>query len=738
MISQRRFGKAICVFAVLAGTQTACSDGKGTANDPAPDPGAVRIVYPETQRGTVVETRFGVSVPDPYRWLEGDPRTDKDVAAWIDAQRRLTTNYLSTLPGRDVFRRSLASTYDYERLGIPQKSGDRYFFTRKAGNQNQPVLVVRNGAGAERILIDPTIWSKDGTVAFAEWRASRDGTRVAYAVQDGGSDWRTIRVLDVATGKATRDVVQWARFTQIAWAKDGSGFYYSRYPEPGRGIADAAGLVDHAIYFHRIGTPQADDTLFFATPSRPGRINSAGLTADGRYAIIYSSDDLVHADVSVVDLERRDRSPRPLIQNAQDRWSVVGNVGTKLLLMTDKGAARSKIVSVDLGAPRPVFADLLPQQDAILTGAYLSGGRLLATYLVDAKSEIRRFRLDGSADGVVDLPGIGSVSAVFGEPEDREAFFVYASFNQPNTVYRYEVASGRLGAWVTPKIGADLTSIAVSQHFYRSKDGTRVPMFIARRKGTSGPVPTLLTGYGGFAISMPPGYSAMLTPWMLQGGAVAFVNIRGGGEYGTAWHAAGRGLKKQNGFDDMIGAAEHLRASKMAPADGIAIYGDSAGGLLVGAVVNQRPDLFAAALPSVGVMDMLRFGKFTGGALWLGEYGDAERESDFRNLLSYSPYHNVRAGRPYPAILVTTADADNRVVPAHSFKYVAALQAADLGPRPRLLRVDTRAGHGAGKPTAKAIEEAADMLAFAARWTGLNVGMAPGERRMGSGERARL
>ncbi|MDR6674964.1 prolyl oligopeptidase family serine peptidase [Xanthomonas sp. 1678] len=707
--------------AVLAGAQTACFDG-GSTKESSPGQDTMQIAYPETTRGMVADNRFGVSVPDPYRWLEGDSRTDKHVAAWIHAQQRLTTAYLSNLPGREVFRRSLASTYDYERLGIPQKSGGHYFFTRKAGDQNQPVLVMRDGAGAERVLIDPAAWSKDGTVAFAEWRASRDGTRVAYAVQDGGSDWRTIRVLDVTTGKATGDVVQWARFTQIAWANDGSGFYYSRYPEPRRGAADAASLLNHAIYFHRIGTPQADDTLFFATPSKPGRINSAGLTADGRYAIVYSSDDLVHADVSVVDLGRRGRSPRPLIENARDRWSVIGNVGTRLLLMTDKGAERSKIVSVDLDAPRPVFTDLLPQQDAILTGGYLSGGRLLATYLVDAKSEIHRFKLDGSAEGIVNLPGIGSVSTVVGEPEDREAFFVYASFNQPNTVYRYDVASGRVGAWVTPKIGADLASIAVSQHFYRSKDGARVPMFIARRKGTSGPVPTLLTGYGGFAISMPPGYSAMLTPWILQGGAVAFVNMRGGGEYGAAWHAAGRGLKKQNGFDDMIGAAEYLRANKMAPSDGVAIYGDSAGGLMVGAVVNQRPDLFAAALPSVGVMDMLRFGKFTGGALWLGEYGDSEREADFRNLLSYSPYHNVRAGKPYPAILVMTADADNRVVPAHSYKYVAALQAADLGPRPRLLRVDARAGHGTGKPTSKVIEEAADMLAFAARWTGLNVG----------------
>lgn len=720
-VSVQRGVRLVCVVALTAGVQTGC--GPADRSDGASGAGtrATPVAYPQTQRGAVVDDMFGTSVRDPYRWLEGDPRADRNVAAWIAAQQRVTADYLAGLPGRDAFRRSLVSTYDYERLSVPQKGGGRYFFTRKAGDRNQPVLVTRDGAGRERVLLDPASWSKDGTITFAEWKASPDGARVAYAEQDGGSDWRTIRVLDVATGKPASDVVKRARFTQIAWLPDGSGFYYSRYPDPEPGVPEAAGLVDHAIYLHRVGTPQSDDTRFFATPSRPRRINSTGLTADGRYAIIYSTADLVRADVSVVDLTRPAQSPRALIQDAPDRWSVVGNVGTKLLLMTDKGAGRSKIVSVDLAAPRPTFIDLVPEQDAILTGGYIAGNRILATYLADAKSEVRRFRLDGSADGVVKLPGIGNVSAVSGEPGDREAFLVYASFDQPNTVYRYDVATGRMGAWVKPKIGADLASIVVEQHFYRSKDGTRVPMFIARRKDVSGPVPTLLTGYGAFAINMPPGYSAMLTPWLLQGGALVFANIRGGAEYGAAWHAAGRGLNKQNGFDDMIAAAEYLHARKIAPRGGLAIYGDSAGGLMVGAVVNQRPELFAAALPSVGVMDMLRFARFTGGALWLGEYGDPTKEADFRNLLSYSPYHNVRAGTRYPAILATTADADNRVVPAHSFKYVAALQAADLGPRPRLLRVETRAGHGAGKPTGKLIEEAADMLAFAARWTGLRM-----------------
>ncbi|NZD65951.1 S9 family peptidase [Rhizobium sp. WYCCWR 11290] len=722
LISRRRFAKTICAFAVWAGShRTGFADGNA-GKVSSPNPATKPIVYPETRRDTVVEKYFGVSVPDPYRWLEGDPRTDAEVASWIDVQRRFTTEYLSSLPGRDVFRRSLIATFDYERIGILQRSGDRYFFTRKVGGQNQPVLVIREAAGRDRVLIDPATWSKDGTVAFQEWRASRDGTYVAYAVQDGGSDWRTIRVLDVAAGKETSDVVQWARITQIAWANDGSGFYYSRYPEPKPGVADAAGLVNHAVYFHRIGTPQTDDTLFFATPSRPRRLNSAGLTADGRYAIIYSSDDLVHADVLVVDLERPDQVPRVLVQNVADRWSAIGNVGTKLLLTATKGPERSKIVSVDLAAPNSEFIDLVPEQNSHLTGAYIAGDRILASYFVDAKFEMRRYRLDGSPDGIVDLPGIGSVHAVFGEPGNREAFFIYASFSQPQTVYRYDVETGQQSVWIEPEISADLSSIAVEQRFFRSKDGTRVPMFIARRKGTLGPIPTLVTGYGAFGGSMPPSYSSMLTPWILQGGAVAIVNTRGGGEYGAAWHEAGRGLKKQNSFDDMIAAAEYLRVSKIAPPDAVAIYGDSAGGLMVGAVVNQRPDLFAAALPNVGVMDMLRFDKFTGGALWLGEYGNPVREEDFSNLLSYSPYHNVKPGKPYPAILVTTGEADNRVVPAHSFKYLAALQAADLGPRPRLLRVDARAGHGSGKPTTKVIEESADMLAFAARWTGLEVG----------------
>lgn len=700
---------SLCVLVLLAG----CSSRQGGDAIPVP-------AYPEARRADVVDTHFGVAVADPYRWLENDPRRDREVADWIAAQRRASADYLARLPGRAAFRASLAAAHDYERIGAPQKRAGRYFYTRKTGAQDQPALYVHAGAaGAARVLIDPATWPGDKAPALAEWSASPDGRRLAYAVQEGGSDWRTIRVLDVATGRPLPDKLEWARFTQIAWANDGSGFYYSRYPEPKGGGAEGAGLADHAVYFHRVGTDQAQDTLFHATPQQPGHLHSLGMTPDGRYAVIYSTADLVRADITVVDLARSVRTPRKLIAGPSHRWSVVGNVGATLYLLTDQDAPRSKIVSMDLDAPQPAFVDLVPQQDAIMSAATVAGGRLLVSYLVDAASEIRRYTLDGAPDGAVRLPGLGSVGALVSDPRDQEAFFVFASFDQPNTVHRLDVAANRTSVWIEPKVRADLRPIVVEQVFYASKDGARIPMFIAGREDVAGPAPTLLTGYGAFGISMPPAYSAMLTGWMLQGGVLAIPAIRGGGEYGAGWHAAGRREHKQNGFDDFIAAAEYLYKNRIASPGGIAAYGDSAGGLLVGAVVNQRPELFGAALPSVGVMDMLRYHRFTGGRLWVGEYGDPARAADLETLLAYSPYHRIGGERDYPAILATTGEAENRVVPAHSFKYVAALQAADIGRKPRLIRIDARAGHGAGKPTGQAIEEAADMWAFAAYWTGL-------------------
>ena len=679
-----------------------------------------RLSYPETKRLDIAEQYFGEMVPDPYRWLEDDIRSDKDVAAWAESQNKTSSSYLAALPGRDMFKQRLTALFDHDRVTAPRKRGDRYFYTRNSGLENQAVLYVRKGVdGEERALIDPNGWSEDGATALAEWAASKDGSKLAYAVQDGGTDWRTIRVLDTATGEVFYDRVRWARFTEISWVKDGSGFFYSRYPED---PSSQAGVKDHAIYYHALGTSQSQDRLVYATPDQPHLINLIDLTDDGRYALIYSLPGLVANALSIIDLDGGDWKPRTLIGDLAAEWRVLGNVGTVLFVMTSKDAERRKIVTLDLAAGVPEFKELVAEKTSVLSDAWLVGDRLIAAYLVDAKTEVRRFRLDGTPDGIVELPGIGSAGGFRGELNDDEAFFVFTSLNAPTTVYRYDVAANESSVWAAPDAGFDIDRISVEQKFFASKDGTRVPMFVLRRNDVTGPAPTLLYGYGGFGIAMIPFYSPAYMAWVEQGGVLAIANVRGGGEYGKAWHNAGRLERKQNSFDDFIAAGEYLKAQAITSAGGLAIQGESGGGILVGAVVNQRPDLFAAALPGVGVMDMLRYPKFTGGQYWMTDFGDPAVEKDFRNLLAYSPYHNIAPGRPYPAILATTADTDDRVVPSHTFKYVAALQAADIGAKPHLVRIETRAGHGAGKPKNKVIDELADLWAFAAFWTGLEVG----------------
>ncbi|MBX3595442.1 prolyl oligopeptidase family serine peptidase [Sphingomonas sp.] len=680
------------------------------------------ITYPETKRGDVVEEQFGVKVADPYRWLENDVRNDPEVAAWVAAENKVTDAYLKTLPGRDIFRDRLKQLFNYERFSAPYKKGGRYFYFRNSGLQNQSVLYVRdtlNGQG--RVLIDPNGWAKDGATALAEWAPSEDGKKLAYGVQDGGTDWRTIRVLDVDSGKLLDDELKWAKFTGLAWMKDGSGFFYERFPEPREGTAFQAGADNHAVYFHRLGTPQSADRLVYSTPDAPKNLHGIGLTDDGRYAILYSTPGSSNNDLSVIDLKSAEWKPRQLVSGFESEWGVIGNVGPKFYVSTTKDAARSKIVTMDISGAQPVVADLVPEDQAVLNGASMVGGRLILSYLVDAKTEVRRFTLDGKPDGKVALPGIGTAGGFGGDQDDNESFYIFTSFNAPSVVYRYDVAKNKATVWAAPKVAIDLSKIAVEQRFYTSKDGTKIPMFIVRRKDVTGPAPTLLYAYGGFNITQLPSFSTSRLAWVEQGGVFALANIRGGGEYGKAWHDAGRLMNKQNVFDDFIAAGEYLKAQGITTKDGLAIQGGSNGGLLVGAVVNQRPDLFAAALPAVGVMDMLRFDKFTAGRYWTSDYGFPSKEADFRNLLKYSPYHNIQAGKDYPAILATTADTDDRVVPGHTFKYTAALQAADIGPKPHLVRIETRAGHGSGKPTDKVIEETADLWAFAAKWTGLKV-----------------
>ncbi|MDY0973998.1 prolyl oligopeptidase family serine peptidase [Massilia sp. CFBP9012] len=677
------------------------------------------IVYPSTRRIDTFDILHGQRIDDPYRWLEGDARSDGEVAAWIAEQNAVTNACLAELPGREVFRARLEALQNHEKFTIPRERGGRYFYTRNPGLENQATLLVRDSVdGPDRVLIDPNTWSEHGTLALAEWAPSRDGALLAYAVQKDGADWRTIKVIEVASGKILDDALAWARFTTIAWALDGAGFFYTRYPESTAG--DAA-LADHAVYFHALGTPQSDDRLLYATPERPELLHFVEVTDSGRYAVITSTPGTQTNNLVVIDLHDERWQPRTVVKGFDAEWSPVGDAGSTLYLLTSEGAERRRIATLDLADPGAAPRELVAEDSAVLGDARLVGGRLIGTYLVDVKTQLRRFTLDGRPDGIVPLPGIGSAGGFQGHFDDNEAFFVFTSFNAPTTIYRYDVAANTASAWAAPTVDADLEHIVVEQRFYAARDGAQVPMFLIRRNDVTGPAPTLLHGYGGFGISMISYYEPSLLAWIEQGGIVAIANIRGGGEYGKAWHEAARLDKKQTSYDDLLAAAEYLHAQGIVTPDGLAVHGESGGGLLVGVVVNQRPELFAAALPGVGVMDMLRFHHFTGGRLWVGEFGDPANEEQFRTLLSYSPYHNVAAGKRYPAILATTADTDDRVVPAHTFKYVAALQHIDAGPRPHLVRIETQAGHGAGKPTAKAIAEMADKWAFAAVWTALAV-----------------
>lgn len=686
---------------------------------------AAALRYPDTTREDVTDTLFGSQVADPYRWLENDVREDARVREWVTAQNQVTDSYLATLPTRAAFKARMTQIFDYERFGLPEKRGQRYFYTRNDGLQNQSVLYVRDGTGGTpRVLIDPNTWSQDGATALAEWVPSEDGRFVLYGIQDGGSDWRTLRVLDVATGQPVGDEIKWVKFSGLSWAKDGSGFFYSRFPEPQTGQEFQSLNENQAVYFHRLGTPQAQDRLVFSRPGEPRLSNVAEVSDDGRWLIVYSSEGTdARYDVTLIDLSQPNAQPRRFITGREHDWSYLGNKGTTFYWRTNSGAPRQRIVATDVSRPAAEAREVVPQDAAVLESASLVGDQIVANYLVDVKSEVRTFDLGGRRLGQIALPGIGNAVGFDGSSNEPETFYAFSSFNRPATIYRYDARTGQTGVFAQPELAFDPEAYQVTQTFYRSKDGTRIPMFLVRRKDAGeGPRPTLLYGYGGFNIPVTPSFSPRFLTWVDMGGVLAVANIRGGGEYGQAWHDAGRRANKQNVFDDFIGAGEHLIASGVTTNRQLAIEGRSNGGLLVGAVVNQRPDLFAAALPGVGVMDMLRFDRFTAGRYWVDDYGYPNREEDFRLLRAYSPYHNIKAGADYPAVLVTTADTDDRVVPGHSFKYIAALQHARAGSQPHLIRIETRAGHGAGKPTDKQIEEYSDMYAFIAQHTGLEPG----------------
>lgn len=684
--------------------------------------GDAALNYPTTERGPVIETFFGEKVADPYRWLEADVRVDGKVAAWVNEQSRFTDAYLKAMPERAAFETKLTKLFDFERYGLPVRAGKFLFFRHNSGLQNQSVLYVRNadGSGERRVLIDPNGWAKDGATALDEWVPSPDGNKVAYTVQDGGTDWRSVKVIDVASGKVLSDTIEHVKFSRLAWAGNDS-LVYSRFPEPKAGEAFQAVSSNQSVWYHKLGTEQGQDRQVHATPDNPRLYHSGEVTHDQRWMVISTSTGSEKGNaVGVAAIGRGDWTVRPLITSLADEWTLVEGVGDKLWFMTSKDAPRKKVMMVDLAGAEPVFTQVVAEDEAVLDGAHIVGDRLVLNYLRDVKAEMRVAGLDGQGVATVALPGIGSIAGVVGEPGDPDGYFAFSGFTQPATIYAFDAAKpASPRVWEAPKLAFDPTQFETQQVFYPSKDGTKIPMFVIRRKDTTGPVPTILYGYGGFNVSILPGYSPARMAWLQAGGAYAVANLRGGGEYGEAWHLAGKGPTKQNVFDDFIAAGEWLKANGVTSKEGLAVEGGSNGGLLVGAVVNQRPDLFAAAHPAVGVMDMLRFDRFTAGREWVFDYGFPEKEADWRLLRSYSPYHNVKAGTTYPAVLVTTADTDDRVVPGHSFKYAAALQAAGLGPKPQLIRIETRAGHGSGKPVSKQIEESADVFAFLAHWTGL-------------------
>lgn len=699
---------------------TACG-GADTENETVADGDIDAFQYPDTVTVEQIDNYHGRDIADPYRWLEDDVRESEAVAEWVAAQNAVTFEYLNGLDYRGAIEAQLSRFWDYEKFLLPVQHGDYTFFRRNDGLQNQYVLYVQQGDGQPRILLDPNGWSEDGATALASYHPSPDGRQLAYMIQDGGSDWRTVKVIDVESGADLGDSIEWVKFSGLDWAKDGSGFYYSRYPEPEEGEEFQSLNVNQAVYFHRIGSDQAADALIYARPDQPEHGFAATVSSTGETLVItvWKGTDEKY-EVVTIDLVNADAEPVTLVEGFHSDYSYFATAGGLHYFRTDDGAPKGRIIANPV--ERGQWVDIVPEADGVLTGANIVGGKIVSEYMEDVKSVVRLFELDGGDAGAIDLPGLGSVAGFGGEPEDTVTFYNFESFNQPDTIYRLDMESGEQTIFKQPETAFNPDVYLVEQVFYQSKDGTRVPMFITRRKDLdmSQPHPTLLFGYGGFNISLTPGFSVTRLSWVDMGGVFVVANLRGGGEYGKAWHNAGRLQNKQNVFDDFIAAGEHLIDNGVTTSEKLAIFGGSNGGLLVGAVINQRPDLFAAAIPAVGVMDMLRFNQFTAGRFWVDDYGDPADKDDFETLLSYSPYHNIQDGADYPAVLITTADTDDRVVPGHSFKYAAALQAADVGDEPHLIRIETRAGHGSGKPTDKIIEEYADMWAFLAKHTGLD------------------
>ena len=670
--------------------------------------------YPPTRKAEQVDDYHGVKVTDPYRWLE--ELDSEETKAWVEAQNKLSFDYLGAIPARNPLKDRITKLWNYEKYGVPFKEGDRYFYFRNSGLQNQSVLYTVTGLEAQpTMLLDPNTLSSDGTVAVSGTQVSPDGKLLAYSISASGSDWQEWKVRDVETGKDLSDHLKWVKFSGASWTNDSKGFFYSRYDEP-KGDSLKATNYFQKVYFHKLGTPQAEDVLVYERPDQKDWLFGGSVSEDGKYLIItvFQGTDVKNR-VYYKDLKSSDSQVVKLLDDFDAAYNFVGNEGTRFWFHTDLQSPRGKIVEIDVSKPaRSNWKVIVPEGKDALQSVTLVDNKFILNYLKDAYTQVRIHNTAGKLLNEVAFPGIGSAAGFGGKAKDKETFYYFTSFTTPTTIYRYDMTTARSTIFRQPKVEFNPADYETKQVFYKSKDGTKVPMFITYKKGLKldGNNPTYLYGYGGFNISMTPGFSVGNMVWMEMGGVYAQPSLRGGGEYGEDWHQAGMKLKKQNVFDDFIAAAEWLIANKYTSTAKLAIGGGSNGGLLVGAALTQRPDLFGAALPAVGVMDMLRFQKFTIGWAWVSDYGSSENAEEFKALYAYSPLHNIKAGVKYPPTLITTADHDDRVWPGHSFKFAAALQAAQAGDAPILIRIETKAGHGAGKPTSKTIEEIADRWAF--------------------------
>jgi len=671
-----------------------------------------QLTYPETKKGTQVDDYFGYKIKDPYRWLEDD--NSEETAQWVAQQNEVTQKYLGEIPFRDDIKERLTEIWNYEKYSTPFKEGDYYFYYKNDGMQNQSVLYYHKGMdGEHKVFIDPNKLGEGGTTAISTFSVSNDAKYAVYGTATGGSDWKEFFVMDVATGKLLNDHLKWIKFSGASFYKD--GFFYSRYDAPKEGEELSDKNEFHKVYYHKIGTEQSADELIYQDQEHPLRNFGLSVTEDERFAILYESESTSGYALYYKNLDNKDTAFTKIAEGFDYEYNVIDNIGNLLLVVTNEGAPKNQLILMDPKNPeKENWTVLIPENDDVLRSVSLRGGKIITYYMKHANSKVYVHDLNGKQINEVELPSLGSASGFTGKKEDSIAFYSFRSFTSPGIIYKYNVNTNKSVEYFKPKVKIDFSGYKTEQVFYESKDGTKIPMFIVHKEGIelNGKNPTLLYGYGGFNISITPRFSLSNILFLESGGVYASANMRGGGEYGEEWHEAGTKLKKQNVFDDFIAAAEYLIEKKYTSSEKLAISGRSNGGLLVGACMTQRPELYKVALPAVGVLDMLRFHKFTIGWAWTGDYGSSEDKEQFKYLKGYSPLHNLKLGTSYPATLVTTADHDDRVVPAHSFKFLARLQECHKGDNPVIARIETMAGHGAGKPTSKQIEESSDILSF--------------------------